>query len=333
MVSSKDIAKRAGVSQTTVSRVLNNAANVHPSTREKVMLAIRELNYYPNLVARSLVTQSSRTIALISGTLKNDFFVEATDAIVNYAMRKGYQTLVIFEEDGLEDVVRSVLGNQIRGLLLSSIRLDDPLHAAIEHADTPYCYFNRRPRQGGHYVVLDNVRAASMVTNHLIGLGHRRIAYLGGVADVSTFYERQQGFTETMAAHGLTVDPDLVCIIDHRRTEQIDEAARKLLQRPAAPTAVFCATDMIALQLMDAMLQFGVNIPEDVSIAGIDNTRMSSHSAIQMTTAGHPRYNIGELAVEQLLNWIENGTPERERQIVLHPELFVRRTTAPPKRS
>ncbi|MCG5026942.1 LacI family transcriptional regulator, partial [Anoxybacillus flavithermus] len=121
MISSKDVAKLAGVSQATVSRVLNNAKSVKPETRKKVLQAMEILRYQPNLIARSLVTNSTKTIALISGTLKNGFFVETTDSIINLATKHGYKTMVYFEgEAKLKDIVDTVMGNKVDGILMSS---------------------------------------------------------------------------------------------------------------------------------------------------------------------------------------------------------------------
>lgn len=329
MASSKDVAKLAGVSQATVSRVLNNSARVDPATRDKVLQAIEQLQYYPNLIARSLVTRSTRTIALISGTLKNGFFVETTDAIVQYATSHGYRTMVYFQEDKLEDVFDHVLGSKVSGLLLSSIQLDDPLYEKIMRSRIPCVFFNRKPREGGNYVIFDNKLAATLVANHLLELGHERIAYLSGNINVSTFHDRLRGFENALNRAQVKPDPDLIHVLNPQHPEEVEHTARKLMLMANPPTAIFCSTDMIALLCMDAIMAMGYRIPEDVSVAGIDNIRMASHQLIQLTSAGHAKFNLGQIAVEQLIEMIEQDRDQDHfRQIVLKPELFVRKTTA-----
>jgi LacI family transcriptional regulator len=335
MVSSKDVAKLAGVSQATVSRVLNGSSRVDPNTRDRVRKAIEQLQYYPNLIARSLITRSTRTIALISGTLKNGFFVETTDAIVQYATRRGYRTMVYFQEENLEDIFEHVVGSKASGLLLSSIQLDDPLYEKIVASRIPCVFFNRKPREGGHYVIFDNERAAELVADHLLGLGHRRIAYLSGSTRVSTFNDRMRGFEKALRRAKVQVDPELVCMVDPTRTEEVEHAVRKLLLAADPPSAIFCSTDMLALLCMDIAASMGFRIPDDVSVAGIDNIRIAAHPFIRLTSAGHAKFNLGEIAVEQLIELIEQQEGVREnaqqnfRQIVLQPELFVRNTTKP----
>lgn len=204
MTSSKDVAKLAGVSQATVSRVMNNPESVKPATRSKVLRAMEQLHYKPNLIARSLITNSTRTIALISGSLDNGFFVETTDSIVRLATKHGYKTMVFFDDgSNSREIFDMVMGNKVDGILMSNITLDDPLFEEIESLGIPYMFFNRRPRNGGNYVVLHNEMAGEMITNHLLDLGHERIAYISGHIKHSTFYERKLGFEKAMRSANL----------------------------------------------------------------------------------------------------------------------------------
>ncbi|MFC4766210.1 LacI family DNA-binding transcriptional regulator [Effusibacillus consociatus] len=328
MISSRDVAKMAGVSQSTVSRVLNNPESVKPDTRNKVLRAIEELGYQPNLIARSLVTNSTRTIALISGTLSNGFFVETTNSIVDLATNRGYKTMVYFEGAmALRDIFDSIRGNKVDGILLSSIKLDDPMFEEIERSGIPYMLFNRRPRKGGNYVILDNFSAAEMITHHLLELGHRRIAYISGETNISTFFERKIGFEQVLREAGLSLQPDLFHVCDTSSSE-VGKITLKLMHMSNPPTAILCATDAMAFSCMDAVLSMGLRIPEDVSLAGIDDISMASHHAIQLTSVGHHKFRIGEIAAENLIEMIEHGVEsDRPRQIILQPELVIRKTT------
>lgn len=191
MISSKDVDQKAGVSQPTVSRVLNNPAKREAGNQTESIPSDGELGYYPNLIARSLVSNRTRTIALVSGTLKNSYFVEMTDSIIHFNKSRGYTAITYFEDENqAPDFFDSVMGHKVDGLLLSLITLDDPLFGKIEKAKIPCVFFNRKPCNGGQYVVLGNVLAAQLVTRHILSLGHRNIAYLSGKKDISTFFER-----------------------------------------------------------------------------------------------------------------------------------------------
>jgi DNA-binding LacI/PurR family transcriptional regulator len=328
MSSSKDVAKLAGVSQATVSRVMNNPESVKPSTRKKVLWAMEQLHYKPNLIARSLITNSTRTIALISGSLNNGFFVETTDSIVNLATRHGYKTMVFFEGSAQKrEIFDVVMGNKVDGILMSNITLDDPLFEEIEKSGIPYMFFNRRPRNGGNYVVLDNLMAGWMITNHMLDLGHERIAYISGQMSLSTFYERKLGYEKAMQEANVEIDPELVFIIDPTAPE-VEKTTWKLMQLKNPPTGIIYATDAMALIGMDTIMSLGMRIPEDVSIAGIDDIKISSHHAVQLTSVAHHKFLMGEIAAESLIKMIEEGDKmQTPHQIVLKPEIVVRRTT------
>ncbi|WP_372813140.1 LacI family DNA-binding transcriptional regulator [Paenibacillus sp.] len=327
MASSNDVAKRAGVSQSTVSRVLNGAESVNPKTRQKVLQAIEELRYRPNLIARSLVTKSTKTIAMVSGSILNPFFAETTDSIVQYASQKGYNVTVSFDEELTSNWLETAIGNSVDGILLSSLKLDDPVFEDLQRSGVPYMLYNRKPQIGGNYVVQDNALAGELVAKHLLDLGHSRIAYISKSGNISTFKERFTGFIQAVNSEALTVDSDLVYFLDFPEVE-VEKVVWKLMNGPKPPTAILCANDAIALQCMDALLSIGLNIPEDVSLAGIDNIKIASHRAIRLTSVGHEKYQMGEIAVECLINMIEGiedtSTP---KQIVLKPELVVRNTT------
>lgn len=326
MVSSKDVAQLAKVSQATVSRVLNNPESVKDRTRERVITAIEQLGYHPNLIARSLVTNSTLTIALISGPLKNGFFVETTDKIINLATKLGFKTMVYFEDSiALDEVLESLIGLKVAGILLSSIKLEDPLQEKIESSGIPYIYFNRRPQIGGNYVVMDNFLAGEIIARHLIELGHRRIAYISGRINVSTFYERQIGFNKALNQANV-YDPDLIFFSD-TNAEEIKRLTVRLLEMDEPPTAIVCATDAMALNCMETLMARGLRIPEDISLAGIDNIQFSSHSAIRLTTVGIKEGSLGEIAATNLFEMIANGNPANLTQIILDPVLIRRNST------
>lgn len=330
MVSSKDIAKAAGVSQSTVSRVLNNPNSVRPLKREKVLKIIKELNYQPNLIARSLVTNSTRTIAFISGSMRNNFFIDTMDSAINLANDRGYRTMIFFDgAESMKDLWQTIKGHKVDGVLLSMIRLDDPLSEEILSSPMPHMFLSRRPQNGGNYVEIDNSLAAELVTQHIIDQGHTTIACLSGELHYSTFFERKCGFERAMNNAGLPMDKAMIHYIDTHSLSGIKKAIWQLMQNDSRPTAIICTSDAMAIASLDVLLSMGYSVPKDVSLVGIDDTNISAHQAIQLTTSGHRMFKMGEIAVENLLEIIEKREVlTKTRQIVLKPELIIRKTTA-----
>ncbi|OLO27289.1 hypothetical protein BTR23_20390 [Alkalihalophilus pseudofirmus] len=332
MISSKEVAKLAGVSQATVSRVLNGAQNVRKETKEKVEKAIAELHYRPNMIARSLVMQKTKTIALISGDLENAFYSEITTAIINLATKKGYNTMVYFDnQPNREEIYEHIVSNHVAGIIQSSINLDEPMYDFFSESGTPYIQINRKHKNAGNYVILNNVKAGQLAMDHLLQLGHEHIGIIMGPTNVSTFLDRQEGCFQALQDKGKEMDQRFLKIVD-TTTKDIEMAMYDLLSIQPHPTAVLCATDQMALTAMDVILKMGKRIPEDISLIGFDDITLSSHHAIQLTSVAHNIQQMGEIAVNSLIHIIE-GNIEREnyQQIKLEPHLAVRKTTCSPK--
>jgi LacI family transcriptional regulator len=329
MVSSKDVAKLAGVSQSTVSRVLNNPAGVSKPALEKVKMAMSELNYRPNSVARSLVQKKTKSIALISGPLHNPFFVETTTAIVNYAAKQGYHVNVHFENMGDNmSVYKTVLSHQVDGIILSSIFYEDPVYEELDAMGVPFVMFNRKHQSGGNFVEKDNEQSGKLAMQHLLDLGHQDIAWIGGSLKTSTFYGRHKGYKDTLQKHSIHTPSSFVQITDTSRAG-VFEAVSTIMANKTRPTAIFAATDSIANFAMDCLIEKGYSIPDDISLIGMDNVEWSGHQAIQLTTVGPKEgKNLGQLAIEQLMELIHH--PEKCKipiQITVEPELIIRKTT------
>lgn len=327
MVSSKDVAKYAGVSQTTVSRVVNTPHLVKGPTLKKVMAAIDSLNYIPDGNARSLVQKKTDTIALISGPLSNPFFVETTTAIVNVANANGFRINVHFSNDeNLAELYNVIFENKVDGIILSSILLDDPAFEKLEKSGIPFITFNRKHHSNKHFVEMDNEQAGYLSGDHLLSLGHENICWIGGPLEMSTFRGRYDGFLKAVEKHGATVKPDYTFITD-TSTEDLQQTFLALERLALKPTAISAATDAIALQMMDFYISAGYRVPEDVSIIGIDNVAMSRHASIQLATVGiDSSVGLGQLAIEKLIQMIQ----QKNRPCIRITEtvrLFERNTT------
>lgn len=329
MVSSKDVAKLAGVSQTTVSRVLNTPELVHKNTREKVLNAIKELNYQPNSIARSLVKNKTKTISLISGPLHNPFFSESTTSIVNYAKEKGYNVNVYFENSNNNaELYKSVFANKVDGLVLSSIYYEDPIFYKLQKLNIPFVMFNRKHKEDGHYVEMDNVKAGKQATKHLIDLNHRDIVWLGGSLEMSTFKGRFEGYKQTLIENNIPFREENVVIIDTNR-QSVFKALDVIMSRETPPTAIHAATDSIAIFVLDYLLGKNFKVPEYISVIGIDNVDFSRHSSFQLSTVSTvSKKNLGRIAIEILLNLLEEeNKPHHFIQRTIDTKLIPRKTT------
>lgn len=328
MVSSREVAKKAGVSQATVSRVINGAPNVRPETREKVKRVMKELGYRPNTIARSLVMNKTKTIALVTGNLNNPYYSETTTAIINLANKKGYKVIVYIESDeNRQETYELALSQRVDGIVLSSMNLDDPFYDSIVQSGIPFNVFNRKHSKSENFVVLNNRRGGKTAMEHLVQLGHRNIGIIMGPEKYSTFAERMVGCFDVLQEYDITLDESHVKNIEVTK-EEIESTVIDLISSNNRPTAIVCGTDHIALIVMDVILSMGLKIPEDISIIGFDDIAIAKHQSIQLTTVAHNVQRMAELAVHYLIKNIEGTLTEQEHRIILEPYLIVRKTTA-----
>ncbi|MCW1927388.1 LacI family DNA-binding transcriptional regulator [Bhargavaea beijingensis] len=329
MVSSKDVAKRAGVSQTTVSRVLNNPSVVRKKTIEKVNQTIKELGYRPNSVARSLVSNQTKTIALISGPLSNPFFMETTTAIVKYANEQGYRIHVHFEnQSDLEETYAGIFETKVDGLILSSILYEDRMYEELKDLQIPIVMFNRRHKEPCNFIEIDNEEAGYLATKHLIDLGHKKISWVGSYLTMSTFRGRFMGYERALKEAGIPFDQDLI-IIKEAGEQSYEAAYQRLIRMSDKITAVYASTDSIALFLLDRYISEGYQVPEDISLIGTDNVKLAGHASLQISTVGNrERENLGMIAVKKLFTMIEQEEiDDSAYQLTLPVHLIERGTT------
>ncbi|WP_163100170.1 LacI family DNA-binding transcriptional regulator [Peribacillus alkalitolerans] len=327
MVSSKDVAKHAGVSQTTVSRVLNTPELVKKPTLDKVIKAINELNYIPNAHARSLVQNKTNTIALLSGPLHNPFFVDTTSAIITYANEMGYRVNVQYVNDQkLPEAYATAFENRVDGIILSCILIDDPIFDKLKQMDIPFITYNRKHKNNENFVEIDNFEAGYLSAKNMIELGHKTIAWVGGPLTVSTFNNRYLGFLQAMKDYKLPLSEQYIFNTDTSK-QDISRAFQQLMKLDYRPTAICAGADSLALNLIDNAISENIIIPDDLSIIGIDNVDLSHHGLIQLTTVGSiSEQNLGYLAISELIKMIENKKNYCIK-ITKPVKVFNRRTT------
>jgi DNA-binding LacI/PurR family transcriptional regulator len=324
-----DVAERAGVSKSLVSLVMRGSDRVSDSSRAAVLEASRELGYRPNAVARTLVRQRSGVFGCIVSDLHNPFFSDVADGIEEESVGLGYRALLSSgflsgqrEETAIETLLELRADGLIMlGTMMTVRRISD---LAVR---TPVVVVGRATRTES----LDSVRnddeaGARLVVDHLVGLGHQRIAHIdGGSAGGSP--ERRRGYKKTMEHHGLG---EQVVIVPGAFTEAGGYVgARQILGRDPLPTAIFVANDFAAVGAIAAIDEAELRVPEDISIVGYDDTALAQIPRIGLTTVAQPSIEIGRATVRLLIERIEDRRSD-SRHVVLPPELVVRSTTSAP---
>ncbi|MFC4303090.1 LacI family DNA-binding transcriptional regulator [Cohnella boryungensis] len=334
MATIKDIAKKAGVSVTTVSRALNGYDDVNEDTRKKIKQVALELSYSPNAVARSLVSKKTRTIGLIISDInragaKDAFAYEVLCGINDRAGDLSYD-LLLFSTNPSKQMEKSYTAlckeRNVEGAILSGLRLDDPyLQEVIEQNSFP-CVLIDIPKTGENvaHVTSDSRVGATMAVRHLLENGHRHIAMINGHNQAFVSRERFEGYKEALEQYGFSADEELA--YDGKFSEDGGaEAMYQILIRNPDVTAVFCASDLMALGAMRTLERMGRKVPDDVSIIGFDDISISAYCSPKLTTIRQDKYELGYQAAQLLIDMLENRTDNRK--LLLNNQLIVREST------
>jgi DNA-binding LacI/PurR family transcriptional regulator len=327
-----DVARLAGVSTATVSRALNGTAPVALPTRAAIDDAIAQLGYRPNPIARSLVTRSTQTIALLLPDITNPFYAELVNGIQQLMLERDQSMLLCTTNGDPEQearYLRLLRAKHVDGALVDGLGLAPERIAAFVEDGFPIVCLDRDIDFPTIPVVqVDNRLGARLATDHLVSLGHTRIAHVTG-ADAPISAERLAGYREALAAAGIEADPALVA--DGDFTEAGGHAAmRTLLESNARFTAVFCANDLSAMGALGSVLSSGRRVPHDLSLVGFDDVRLSPYTSPPLTTIHQPAAEMARYATELLLDLIRGSPPATMRRLFA-PRLVVRGSTAPPR--
>lgn len=321
----RNVAERAGVSKSLVSLVMRGSPHVSERRRQAVLKAARELGYRPNAVARSLVEGRTRLIGALVADLHNPFFAEFLDGLQESLHGENLRMLVgsgrwdpLFEAEALE----AFLEMRVDGLVLLSVVPDSLTEAA---SSVPVVVVGERDVPGVDIVVDDDELGANLAVDHLVELGHHRIAHIEGARSTTARY-RRSGYEAAMKRHGLAGE---VVVEPGDFTEEGGyRAARALLSATPRPTAIFAPNDLVATGALSAADELGLRVPADVSIVGYDNTHLAAIRHISLTSVDQPRRDMGRIAAERLCARIEDPGLE-PLQTLVTPHLVVRATTGP----
>lgn len=326
----EDIARQAGVSRSTVSRVVNEFPNVSEEVRRRVLDVIQQTGYHPNAAARALASQRSWTLGLVLPQSVSQFFTDPyyphlTKGIAQACNQRNY-TLALFLVDTLEDekkiLTRVSRNGFLDGVLIQSGHHgDQQIIGRLVDVEIPQVVVGRPFRSDNvSYVDIDNVSASYNAVTHLVRLGYRRIATVTGPAQGAVGIDRKTGYTKALTERGYPLDESLIAEGDFTENGGY-YAMKKLL--PAKPDAVFAASDIMAIGAMRAAREAGLQIPGDIAFVGFDDLPIATLSGVQLTTIRQPVVQHGIRAVELLIDIINNGI-HPPRHIILDTELIIR---------
>jgi LacI family transcriptional regulator len=325
----RDVAQHAGVSNATVSNVLNRPDVVAPATRQRVQAAIAELGFVRNESARQLRAGSSRVIAYVVLDAANPFFTDVARGVEDAARDAG---LALFlcnsaSDDGREREYLELLHEQrVEGILITPV---DSESAQFADRGTPVVLVDRESADGTRCsVAVDDVLGGELAVTHLIEAGHTRIAMVGGPMSIQQVRDRHEGALRALANAGLP--PGALTFMETRGLQVAEgrNAGERLVGLPSSrrPTAAFCANDLLALGLLQSMTQQGLRVPDDLAVVGYDDIEFAAAAAVPLTSVRQPREQLGRTAAQLLL--AENEADHEHRHVKFQPELVVRASSA-----
>lgn len=322
--SSVDVARLAGVSQPTVSRAFTEGAMISPAMRERVLKAAEELGYRPNQLARSLVTDRSKLVAVGLGNLENHFFPLVLGALSTRLAQEGQRLLLFTAEPNarVDAQIEEVLSYRVDALVLLSTSMSSELAAQCQAAKIPVVLINRtwRDSDWAFSVTGENERGAREIGRFLLESGYRKMAFMAGFVDSSTSHEREGAFNDYLASQGL---PPPRREIGHFTSQGAMEATRRLLGQGERPEAIFCANDHMALAAIEvARSEFGLEVGKDLAVVGFDDVPMAAWPSFSLTTFSQPVGPMVDRAVDYILRL--GHVPESERHAVVPGELIIR---------
>ncbi|HLH02294.1 MAG TPA: LacI family DNA-binding transcriptional regulator [Bryobacteraceae bacterium] len=325
----EEVAKLARVSTATVSRVLNNVGPVRASTRARVLKAVEELKYTPNLHARNLAGGKSRTFGMIVSNLENPFFFDVFKAAEQTARAHGFEIVLANTDYDPEHLVRNLrlmLGRRVAGMALVISEMDPAVNQEFAELDIPAVFYDvGSPQHNVANITVNYGKGIERAVHYLHALGHTRMAFVGHHPSLGPLSIRERVFRETVGEFASAIDWKVVASAD-----TIDggrQATRELLASGLDPTAIICVNDFMALGVLHELRDCGRQVPYDVSVTGFDNIKLAEVAWPPLTTVHIPRDRIGQMMVQVLMT--PEASSERGRNFVIDPEFVVRASTGP----
>ncbi len=328
------VAQKAGVSTSTVSRVLNNLEVVKSSTRSRVLRAAEELNYQPNLHARSLARGKSRILGIIVSNMENPFFLDIYRTLEADAHARGHEVVVAntnYQSEQLVASVQLMLGLRVAGLAVIVSEMEEHLIQTVADSRIPAAFYDvGTPQKNITNIRVDYRKGIKKTVSYLSSLGHRRMAFIGHHSTLGPISERRKSFLESV--HRCSPPAEAKIFAGPDGLEGGRQAARELLDSGFRPTAMLCVNDFMAVGVMRTLREAGLQVPRDISVTGFDNIKLAEFCSPPLTTVHIPREHIGHILFDHILG---DGRAEHDsgREIVIDPELVVRDSTGRVPRS
>ena len=334
-VTIKDVAKRAGVSPSTVSRVISNHPRISEETARRVRKVMDEIGYHPNMMAKSLVSRTTRTIAVIlprpaDELFQNLFFSEVIRGIVTQSTRSGYDLLMATgssEREELDTVTRLVKGRRVDGILLLSSRADDPVISMLKEADFPFAIIGRNEDYPDILTIdNDNVQASYDATRHLISQGHERIGFVSGPPNLILSRDRLNGYKKAMREASLPVRQDW--IVEGEFLQESGYRAMSLLMGlPERPTALVVIDDVVTFGILRGLVELGYSVPKDIALVSFNNIVFSELASPPISSIDIGIYQLGYTASQELIRSIQQERPSHAVRHIIPHRLVVRESS------
>ena len=331
----KDIAKRTGVSHSTVSRALRGDPLISFATAKRIQQAAAEMAYLPSAAARSLKTNRSQVLGVIVSSIDDPFFSEIVFGIEEAAQEAGYRLFIAASQHDPareQKIVQAMMEHRTDGVIICSSSFSPDQGRQLLEYGFPIVVVNHQGAENFHYSIFhDDVDGSRQITRHLIDLGHRKIAYLGNSLSGRTTLDRLTGFKAEMQSAGLPVPAEYIHHVAGNSPQFGMDGSNYLLNLKQPPTAIVCFNDMLAIGVLKGCRRAGLNVPDDISITGFDNIIFSAYTHPPLTTFDQPKQSIGTEAARLLLDLLRSNSDDnvfQPKEIVLKGRLLVRNSTA-----
>lgn len=333
-MSLEEVAKRARVSTATVSRVMNGLDVVRSSTRARVLKAMSDLKYHPNLHARSLAGGRSRTIGVIVSNLDNPFFLDVYRAVESDCHAHGYEVVVAntsYRAEQLAASIRLMIGRRVAGLAVIVSEMEDDVLQDLTDSNLPIVLYDVGTAKGNITKIRVNYRKGiERIVEYLFTLGHNDLAFVGHHSVLAPINERRSAVFE--AVRNVCPGASVRLVADNDSLDGGRQAAAELLSGGSTPTAIVCVNDLMAVGVLKELRERGIRVPEDISVTGFDNIKLSEYCYPALTTVHIPRDQIGHTLFTSLAPDV-NGNSTQGREFVITPEFVVRDSTGPARKT
>ncbi|MDO9411703.1 MAG: LacI family DNA-binding transcriptional regulator [Pseudolabrys sp.] len=327
-VTADDVARKLGVSQSTISRAFSMTASISEKMKRRVIDASNALGYQPNVIARSLITRRTNMVAIVMANLVDPFYPVVLDELVQQVQARGFQTLLFVPSPGqpVDDIMPNLLQYQVDAIVLTSATISSAMARTCAARDTPVVSFNRYvPGLQIHAVASDNIAGARQVADYLVSTGHERPAFIAAQRDATTNIDRRHGFMSRLKELGMPA-----CLEEEAGDFSYEAgyaATKRLLRKAKRPDAIFYASDIMAAGGIDAARELGMGVPEDVSIVGYDDVPMAALPCYSLTTIRQPVAEMAKVAIDLLGLADPRGTKSAPAMRTIMGSLITRSST------